>query len=159
MLIDAATRPAWQFPDARPDSQNKVLWVLIVALGGWIGALVYYFMIFKKMGKANSSLPAPPWWYQPPPAYPPAGMAYAGQPGPPQPYPQPGGAYTGQPYPQPGGGHTGRPYPQPPGISAPGEIEAPVATPNVADPAQFAPAAETQQLPRIESPTDVATQD
>ncbi|RIK10030.1 MAG: hypothetical protein DCC49_04445 [Acidobacteria bacterium] len=182
MLIDVATRPAWQFPDARPDSQNKVLWILIVALGGWIGALIYYFMILKKAGKANSSLPAPPWWFQPPPGYPQPGMAYGGQPyaaqpgagqpypqpGPPppyaaQPYPQPGPPppYAAQPYPQPGPpqAYAAQAYPLPPGISAPDAIEAPGAHPPDGIPAQTPSTAETQRLPHIEPPTHSATQD
>lgn len=75
MLIDAATRPEWQYPDARPGGNTKVVWILVVAIGGLIGAVVYYFMVRRKMGKAGSSAPPPPWWYWPPSpwqGYPPA---------------------------------------------------------------------------------------
>lgn len=137
MLIDVAKRPAWQFPDARPDSQNKVVWILLVALAGWIGALIYYFMIYKKMGKSNPNLPAPPWWYQLAPPY----AQQFGQPY--EPYAQP----YAQPYPQPYEQPYAQPYP-PQQYSA---QYAPQPYPAQGDPAfqpqPYLPQADQQQMP------------
>ena len=45
MLVDAAQRKQWQHDD------DKTLWILVIALTGGVGALVYYFMIYRKLGK------------------------------------------------------------------------------------------------------------
>ncbi|MBN1915698.1 PLDc N-terminal domain-containing protein [Candidatus Dojkabacteria bacterium] len=46
MLIDLAKREDQNFPDK--GENQKTLWLLIVILGGAIGALVYYFLVYKK---------------------------------------------------------------------------------------------------------------
>lgn len=43
MLVDCIKR---DFP--KPD--DKILWVLVIVLTGWIGAVIYYFMIKRKLG-------------------------------------------------------------------------------------------------------------
>lgn len=44
MLVDAAQRTNWE------TENDKLVWILIVVLTGIIGALIYYFMIRKKLG-------------------------------------------------------------------------------------------------------------
>lgn len=44
MLIDAAQRANWE------NENDKTVWILIIVLTGGIGALIYYFMIRKKLG-------------------------------------------------------------------------------------------------------------
>lgn len=44
MLIDAAQRTNWE------NENDKTVWILIIVLTGGIGALIYYFMIRKKLG-------------------------------------------------------------------------------------------------------------
>ena len=52
MLIDAFKREDW--PSGLKDT--KILWVLVVFFAGWIGALIYYIVIYKKM-KNNRNYP------------------------------------------------------------------------------------------------------
>lgn len=49
MLIDCAKRENADFPDANPNS--KLMWILIIVLAGGIGAIVYYFLVMRKMPK------------------------------------------------------------------------------------------------------------
>jgi hypothetical protein len=51
MLIDAAKRDEKQFPGEGSD--QRLIWILIIVLTNWVGALIYYFLIYKKMGKAE----------------------------------------------------------------------------------------------------------
>ena len=44
MLVDVAQRTNWE------NENDKTVWVLIVVLTGGIGALIYYFMVRKKLG-------------------------------------------------------------------------------------------------------------
>lgn len=44
MLIDAAQRTNWE------NENDKTIWILIIVLTGGIGALIYYFMIRRKLG-------------------------------------------------------------------------------------------------------------
>lgn len=53
MLIDVVQRKEDEFPT--PSNDQRTLWLLIVVIGGWIGALIYYITIYKKVGKAGSS--------------------------------------------------------------------------------------------------------
>lgn len=46
MLIDVFQRKNWL------DENQKILWIVLIILLGWLGALVYYFEIYKKLGKA-----------------------------------------------------------------------------------------------------------
>ncbi len=47
MLVDVAKRPNDQFPGGGENA--KTMWLIIVILTGGIGAIVYYFMVRKKM--------------------------------------------------------------------------------------------------------------
>lgn len=47
MLIDVVKRPDDQFPGGGENS--KTIWLIVVILTGGIGAIVYYFMVKKKM--------------------------------------------------------------------------------------------------------------
>ena len=44
MLVDAAQRTNWE------NENDKTVWILIIVLTGGIGALIYYFMVRKKLG-------------------------------------------------------------------------------------------------------------
>lgn len=44
MIIDVAQRTNWE------NENDKTMWILIVILTGVIGALIYYFMVRKKLG-------------------------------------------------------------------------------------------------------------
>lgn len=46
-LVDCAKRENMDFPS--PTENSKVLWILIVVLAGGVGAIVYYFIVMKKM--------------------------------------------------------------------------------------------------------------
>jgi hypothetical protein len=48
MLVDCVQR---EFP---PQDQNtKIVWILVIVLAGWLGALIYFFAV--KKGKPNPS--------------------------------------------------------------------------------------------------------
>jgi hypothetical protein len=47
MLIDVIQRTPSQFGDSSDDN-TKLLWIVILLLTSWIGALIYYFMVYKK---------------------------------------------------------------------------------------------------------------
>jgi len=49
MLVDCAKRENEDFPDANPNS--KMMWILIIVLAGGIGAIIYYFIVMRKMPK------------------------------------------------------------------------------------------------------------
>lgn len=51
MLIDVIRRDDEDFPSTSKD--QKVLWLLIIFLGSYVGAIVYYFMVYKKQGGAK----------------------------------------------------------------------------------------------------------
>jgi len=56
MLIDCLKREDF------PNENDKVLWAIIMVLGGWIGALLYYILIKRKMDAVStqtSQEPAP----------------------------------------------------------------------------------------------------
>jgi hypothetical protein len=46
-LVDCAKRENLEFPS--PSENSKVLWILIVILAGGVGAIIYYFVVMKKM--------------------------------------------------------------------------------------------------------------
>jgi hypothetical protein len=46
-LVDCAKRENLEFPS--PSENSKVLWILIVVLAGGVGAIIYYFLVMKKM--------------------------------------------------------------------------------------------------------------
>lgn len=47
MVIDVIRRDDKDFPDQKEN--EKLMWLLIVLLTGAIGAIIYYFMVYKKM--------------------------------------------------------------------------------------------------------------
>ena len=51
MLVDVAKRNDDQFPPGGND--QKLLWILIVVLTGGIGSLIYYFLVYRKVGPAK----------------------------------------------------------------------------------------------------------
>jgi uncharacterized membrane protein len=52
MLIDVLRRSNWH------DENEKILWIVLLLLVGQIGAIVYYFAIYRERGKAVAA-PAP----------------------------------------------------------------------------------------------------
>ncbi|MBM3706079.1 MAG: DUF2516 family protein [Actinobacteria bacterium] len=46
-LVDCAKRANEEFPGA--GENTKLLWILIIVLAGGIGALIYFFLVMKKM--------------------------------------------------------------------------------------------------------------
>lgn len=46
-LVDCAKRENLEFPS--PSDNSKVLWILIIVLSGGVGAIIYYFLVMKKM--------------------------------------------------------------------------------------------------------------
>jgi hypothetical protein len=48
-LVDCARRENLEFPS--PSENSKVLWILIIVLAGGVGAIIYYFLVMKKMPK------------------------------------------------------------------------------------------------------------
>lgn len=60
MLLDLARRTNWH------DENEKILWLVILLLIGQIGALVYYFAVYRERGKAVAA---------PPPTQPPVNEA------------------------------------------------------------------------------------
>ena len=44
MLVDAAQRTNWE------NENDKTVWILVIVLTGGIGALIYYFIVRKKLG-------------------------------------------------------------------------------------------------------------
>lgn len=53
MLVDVARRPDDAFPSPGPNT--KLIWVLVIALGSGVGALVYYIIVYRPMGAAKPS--------------------------------------------------------------------------------------------------------
>ncbi|MCL5070518.1 MAG: PLD nuclease N-terminal domain-containing protein [Actinobacteria bacterium] len=47
MLVDCVKRDNSEFPSA--GESTKTMWLLIVILTGGIGAIIYYFLVKKKM--------------------------------------------------------------------------------------------------------------
>ncbi|TET19247.1 MAG: PLDc_N domain-containing protein [Candidatus Cloacimonadota bacterium] len=49
MLIDCIKREEEDFPSM--GDNTKLIWILIVVLTQWIGGLIYFFMVKRKMDK------------------------------------------------------------------------------------------------------------
>lgn len=115
MLIDALQRQEWEFPGSKGSS--KTTWIVILLVSLFlslypVAALLYYFMVYRKIKRGTMA--------------PPAGTGAPGQPGytPAQPPAQPGYA------PPPPGGYAPPPPPPPP---------APAPEPPATEPAPPAP--------------------
>ena len=52
MFIDVLQREENQFGSSFGENP-KVLWIILVLVTNWIGALIYYFMVFKKFPRAK----------------------------------------------------------------------------------------------------------
>ena len=55
MLIDSIARQEYEYP---PNAGSKVLWIVLIILFGQLAAIIYYFMVFKKMKRGTVK---PPW--------------------------------------------------------------------------------------------------
>ena len=51
MLVDAVRREDNEFPS--PSANQKFMWVLILIFSHSIGSIIYYFMVYKKMGASK----------------------------------------------------------------------------------------------------------
>ncbi|MCC6225326.1 MAG: PLDc N-terminal domain-containing protein [Microthrixaceae bacterium] len=60
-LVEVARIPEHQF---RAANTEKMVWVLVVALTQWIGALIWWFAKRQDvLAAAGAALPPPPGWY------------------------------------------------------------------------------------------------
>jgi hypothetical protein len=63
-LVEVVRIPDHQY---RVAGSDKIVWVLVVALAGWIGALVWRFSVRNDVLAAAGQVPAPPpGWYPDP---------------------------------------------------------------------------------------------
>ncbi len=60
MIVDVATR-------CPSEDNKKLIWVLVVVLAGWIGALIYYFVQRPKNPPAEAAQPSAGQEPEPPP--------------------------------------------------------------------------------------------
>lgn len=58
MVIDAALREEWEYPDATATSNSRLLWVLLMIFVQ-VAAIPYYFVVFAKVRRG--SVPRPSW--------------------------------------------------------------------------------------------------
>ena len=49
LLVDCIKREEDRVPSM--GENTKLIWILIVALTGWIGGIIYFFMVKQKMDK------------------------------------------------------------------------------------------------------------
>lgn len=55
MLIDCA-----QAPEPPGESNHRLVWILILVFTGWIGALIYFFVVRQPRLAARRNTPPPP---------------------------------------------------------------------------------------------------
>lgn len=95
MLIDLIGRQEYEFPNSTGSS--KTTWIIImlvswVVSAGWIAAVVYYFMVFKKIKRGSMTPPSGGGYVPPQGGYQPPAGGYTPPPGqgtPPPPPPAP----------------------------------------------------------------------
>lgn len=46
MLVDVAQRKVDEFPNK--SENDRMVWIVIVALANWIGGIIYYFAVYRK---------------------------------------------------------------------------------------------------------------
>jgi prolipoprotein diacylglyceryltransferase len=46
MLVDVLQRDISDFP--QPDENQRLIWVLVLVFGNWIGALLYYLLVYRQ---------------------------------------------------------------------------------------------------------------
>jgi hypothetical protein len=63
MLIDSLVREEWEYPQATPTSNNRLVWALLIAFLQ-VPAVLYFFMVFGKIKRGTVARPA--WAAQPP---------------------------------------------------------------------------------------------
>ena len=78
MIVDVFQRQEFEFPNSTGNS--KTTWMIILFVSWlvsahWIAAIIYYFMVFKKIKRGSMAAPAAPGGYAPP--APPGGYAPA----------------------------------------------------------------------------------
>ena len=75
MIVDVAQRLDSEFTGAmqgRPSPNEKMVWLLVVLLGGVVGAVVYYVIVMRPYPRApRPPLPVPPQTPGPQPPVPP----------------------------------------------------------------------------------------
>jgi hypothetical protein len=55
MLIDSIARNDWEYPEG---SGSKVLWIVLLILFSYLAAIIYYFMVYRKLKRGTA---VPPW--------------------------------------------------------------------------------------------------
>lgn len=69
MLIDAILRQEYEYPNSSGNS--KLIWILLLVFVGFIAAIVYFFVVYKKIKRGQGGQPpmaGPTGGYQPPAA-------------------------------------------------------------------------------------------
>jgi hypothetical protein len=56
MLIDSVLREEWEYPNATPTSNNRLLWMLLILFAN-IAAIPYFFMVFSKIKRGTVPRP------------------------------------------------------------------------------------------------------
>lgn len=52
MLVDVVQRKTEDFPNK--SENDRMVWILIVALTNWLGGIIYYFAIYRKYPRSKS---------------------------------------------------------------------------------------------------------
>ena len=56
MLIDSLVREEWEYPQATPTSNNRLVWALLIAFLQF-PAVLYYFMVMRKVRRGTVARP------------------------------------------------------------------------------------------------------
>jgi len=68
MLVDSIIREEWEYPQATPTSNNRLVWALLIGFLQF-PAVFYFFMVFGKVKRGTVARPA---WATPVVTYAPA---------------------------------------------------------------------------------------